>query len=276
MVQLPEPVNKFPEFVRSIVARLKALCPAMGKVKIAQALARAGLHLGATTVGRMLKPGPRTTTPTADREPTIEGHIVTARYPGHVWHVDLTVVPTGGFWTSWLPFALPQCWPFCYWVAIVVDHFSRRVMGTTAFKSQPTCEAVCGFLGRAIAKAQKAPRYIICDRGGQFDCDGFRKWCKRKGIKPPRYGARVKSARGNPPIPNGICGCPFVSARPSAAMSDAAATAYDLLPNHSGEAFLSLEDRSAAAVDCSPDGKRQSGQIGMVMSPFLRFSRTMP
>lgn len=189
LVQLPEPVNKFPEFVRSIVARLKALCPAMGKVKIAQTLARAGLHLGATTVGRMLKPGPRTTTPTADREPTIEGHIVTARYPGHVWHVDLTVVPTGGFWTSWLPFALPQCWPFCYWVAIVVDHFSRRVMGTTAFKSQPTCEAVCGFLGRAIAKAQKAPRYIICDRGGQFDCDGFRKWCKRKGIKPPRYGA---------------------------------------------------------------------------------------
>ena len=58
LVQLPQPVNKFPEFVRYIVQRLKTLCPAMGKVKIAQTLARAGLHLGATTVGRMLKEKP--------------------------------------------------------------------------------------------------------------------------------------------------------------------------------------------------------------------------
>jgi transposase InsO family protein len=106
-----------------------------------------------------------------------------------VWHVDLTVIPTGGFWSSWLPFALPQCWPFAWWIGVVEDHFSRRVMDVTAFKHQPTCEAVCSFLGRTIAKAKKTPRYIVCDRGKQFDCDDFRKWCKRRGIKPPRYGA---------------------------------------------------------------------------------------
>ena len=33
------------------------------------------------------------------------------------------------------------------------------------------------------------PTYIVCDRGKQFDGNGFRVWCKRKGIKPPRYGA---------------------------------------------------------------------------------------
>jgi hypothetical protein len=33
------------------------------------------------------------------------------------------------------------------------------------------------------------PKYIVCDRGGQFDCDAFRAWCKRNGIKKPRYGA---------------------------------------------------------------------------------------
>jgi hypothetical protein len=38
-------VNKFPNFVRHIVQRLKVLCPSLGKVKIAQMLARAGLHL---------------------------------------------------------------------------------------------------------------------------------------------------------------------------------------------------------------------------------------
>ena len=66
-------------------------------------------------------------------------------------------------------------------------------MGITAFKSQPSCRDVCGFLGRAISKAKKAPRHIVCDRGKQFDCDGFRTWCRKKGIKRPRYGAISKS-----------------------------------------------------------------------------------
>ena len=55
LLQLSEPVNKFPDFVRYIVRRLKTLCPTMGKVRIADTLCRAGLHLGATTVGRILK-----------------------------------------------------------------------------------------------------------------------------------------------------------------------------------------------------------------------------
>jgi putative transposase len=115
---------------------------------------------------------------------------VTAKRPNHVWHVDLTTVPTAaGFWTTWLPLALPQCWPFCWWVAVAVDHFSRRVMGVAVFARQPTSLAVRTFLGRTIAKAGTALKYIICDRGSQFDCDAFRHWCRRSGIKPPRYGA---------------------------------------------------------------------------------------
>jgi len=55
LVQIAEPVNKFPDYVGDLVRWLKAMCPTMGKVRIAQALARAGLHLGATTVGRMLR-----------------------------------------------------------------------------------------------------------------------------------------------------------------------------------------------------------------------------
>src|SRR2546428_576323 len=54
LVRLPEPVNKFPEFVGYIVRRLKTLCPTLGKVKVAQILARAGLHLAPTTIRRML------------------------------------------------------------------------------------------------------------------------------------------------------------------------------------------------------------------------------
>ena len=122
LVQLHQPVNKFPKFVRYVVQRLKTLCPTMGKVKIAQTLARAGLHLGATTVGRMLKEKPRHEPSATVSEPGGEGHIVTAKYANHVLHVDLTTAPIGlGFWTSWLPFALPQQWPFCYWVAIAFE-----------------------------------------------------------------------------------------------------------------------------------------------------------
>ena len=51
LVQLSEPVNKYPDFVRYVVQQLKSLCPTLGKMKIAQILARAGLHLGVATVG---------------------------------------------------------------------------------------------------------------------------------------------------------------------------------------------------------------------------------
>ena len=59
LVQLPVPVNRYPEFVRYVVQQLKSLCPMLGKMKIAQILARAGLHLGVATVGRILKEEPQ-------------------------------------------------------------------------------------------------------------------------------------------------------------------------------------------------------------------------
>jgi len=110
-------------------------------------------------------------------------------YPNHVWHVDLTTVPTsGGFGTTWFPGALPQCWPFCWWVAVVVDHFSRRVMGVGVFRKQPTSMDVRAFLARAISRTSATPKYLICDKGSQFWCDGFKTLCRRRGIRP-RYGA---------------------------------------------------------------------------------------
>ena len=91
LLQLSGPVNRYPDFVRYLVQRLKSLCPTMGKVRIADTLCRAGLHLGATTVGRILKEE-RIPDPGDDECPP--GHIVTAKGPDHVWHVDLTVIPT--------------------------------------------------------------------------------------------------------------------------------------------------------------------------------------
>ena len=188
LVQLREPVNKFPDFVRYLVQQLKALCPMLGKVKISQILARAGLHLGATTVGRILKekPIPR---PTEDRKKDGKNRVVTSKYPNHLWQIDLTTVPIGpGFWRIWPPFSLPQFWPFGWWIGVIMDHYSRRIMGITLFQREPTSEAMRAFLGRVIYTAGAKPRHLVCDQGPQFSCDEFEPWCRRKDMRP-RFGA---------------------------------------------------------------------------------------
>ena len=54
LVQTNSPVNRFPDFIRYAVQQIKLFCPTLGKVKIADMLARAGI-LGKTTVGRILR-----------------------------------------------------------------------------------------------------------------------------------------------------------------------------------------------------------------------------
>jgi putative transposase len=182
-------LNRFPEDVGYVVKRLKTLCPSMGKVRIARTLARAGLHLGASTVGRILAEPPKRPPDFTDAERGKKSRVVTAKRPDHVWHVDLTMIPTlGGFWVPWLPNALAQVWPFCWWIGVAVDHYSRRVVGVAVFYKLPTSEQVRAFLGRAIAAAGRAPKYIICDKGSQFWCAVFKGWCKKRGIRP-RFGA---------------------------------------------------------------------------------------
>ena len=40
LLQIRQPVNRFPDLVRYIVRRLKLLCPRLGKVKIAEIASR--------------------------------------------------------------------------------------------------------------------------------------------------------------------------------------------------------------------------------------------
>src|SRR5262249_61262609 len=115
---------------------------------------------------------------------------VTAKRPNHVWHIDLTTTPTSsGWWCSWIPFALPQCWPFCWWIALILDHYSRRVMGFALFRGTPNAVDIRAFLCRAIHVTGQAPRYLISDKGSPFwPCKGYRRWCKRRNVRP-RFGA---------------------------------------------------------------------------------------
>ncbi len=67
--------------------------------------------------------------------------VVTAQCPKQWWHLDLTIVPTvSGFWTPGVPFALPPGGPFCGWVAVAIDPYSRRLMSLAVFPQNPTRE----------------------------------------------------------------------------------------------------------------------------------------
>ncbi len=193
LVQIAEPVNKFPDYVGYLVRWLKSVCPTMGKVGISQTLARAGLRLGATTVGRMLREDTPEKEPdelTLHQEsPPSAGRVVSAKYADHNWHVDLSIIPTAaGFWVPWLPFSKPLRWPFCWWIAVVIDQFSRRLNGFALFKEPPSSVEVCEFLDRVMERTESRPKHVITDKGCQFFCDRFKAWCREHGMRP-RFGA---------------------------------------------------------------------------------------
>jgi transposase InsO family protein len=194
LVQTVDPVNRYPDFVRILVRQLKVLFPTMGSVRMAQTLARAGLHLGATTIRRMTREKSSPDGELDEATSSRSRNRVVAKYPGHTLHVDLTLVPTrAGFWVPWLPFSAPQAWPFCWWVAVAIDQFSRRLVGFAVFPKMPTSPEVCQFLQRAIRASGNTPKYIVTDKGKQFWCRCYKNWCKRRGIRP-RYGAIGKPA----------------------------------------------------------------------------------
>ena len=187
-MRTPVPANRFPDFVHGLVAQLRAFAPAMGKVRIAHLLARAWLHLAPTTVRRWTRTGvtPPMPAPLAPGK-TRSGTTIVAKRADHVWGIDLTVAPTSGWWTPWKPHAVLPVWPFCWWVAAVVDAYSRAVVAFAVFRSQPSGEEIATSLERAVVGHRRQPAHIVSDQGAQFRVD-YRAWCAGRGIKT-RYGA---------------------------------------------------------------------------------------
>jgi putative transposase len=169
--------------------QIKLFCPTLGKAKIADTLARAGIHIGKTTVGRILKEKPFNA-PDPSTDETGKQCRIVSKYPSHTWHADLTAVPiSGGFWTNWIPNAIWQRWPVCWWLLNVVDHFSRRSMGFAVFKCRPTSEEVTTALDRIMFAERIRPKHLIVDQGPEFACEHFEEtWCKARNILP-RFGA---------------------------------------------------------------------------------------
>ncbi len=224
-------MNKFPDVVTGVVQRLKASFPTFGKRRIAQVLARLGLHLSVSTVARKLKahpvallepPLPPVQEPTATStqgalndadddakcdsapisRPQPRKNTLAAKYPAHIWGLDITAVPTFlGFWVPWIPFTIAPSWPFCWHVVGVLDFFSRKIIQTAVFRKNPSAEDISLVLDHAVARAGgEAPKHIVSDKGSQFwshetesASAEFEDWCTRHGVKP-RFGAIGKTA----------------------------------------------------------------------------------
>ncbi|HBT75363.1 MAG TPA: hypothetical protein DEB39_00215 [Planctomycetaceae bacterium] len=95
---------------------------------------------------------------------------------------------TDGLWTPWAPNALTQIHPYSWYILIVIDHYSRRIMGFDVFERQPTANQVISTMQRICTENGVKPKYLISDQGVQFVADEFKSWCKANNIKQ-RFGA---------------------------------------------------------------------------------------
>lgn len=181
LVKAPVPVNKFPDLVVYIVQQLKVLCPGLGYGKIAHFFCREGLHLGTSTVRRMIRrPAAPEPEPTRSRKPRTG---IVARHANHVWHCDLTTVPTSrGLWTSTFPFSYALQWPFCWWLVVLADQYSARILSVALFPKQPTPQQVIDVIARAARRVGVRPEFLLTDKGDQFRAEVYKAWCKRMGI----------------------------------------------------------------------------------------------
>ena len=197
LLKTRQPVNKLPHFVHALVRQLRATFARWAKY---------GLHRcwhapdssflprrsSACWRPRRRRPQVPPVSKSAISEAPRTHRGIRAAYPHHVWHVDLTLVPLRGLWVPWFPFALPQCWPFCWWVFAALDQHSRLVVCQAVFARQPSTEQICTALDAAVRTTGSVPRHLISDRGPQFRGQ-FRAWCARVGTKH-RLGAVGSSA----------------------------------------------------------------------------------
>jgi transposase InsO family protein len=73
-------------------------------------------------------------------------------------------------------------------LAVILDHYSRRVLGFRCFGHQPSSEQIRRFFAEVVGRVGAAPRHLVTDQGKQFCSQHFTSWCQRQDIRQ-RFGA---------------------------------------------------------------------------------------
>lgn len=166
------PVRRCADVVRHIVQTL-TLAGFPGDASVAASLAHAGWRLSRRTVQRIRREKP-VTVPPRPPWPAIQIRCVRARFPHHVWMLDITEIP-----------GLLRL--FSFKVAIAFDVFSRSPLAAWVFLSEPSAADI-GSLFTTAVRRFGAPRHTVSDRGSQFTAETFRRCLARHGVRH-RYGA---------------------------------------------------------------------------------------
>jgi transposase InsO family protein len=145
-----------------------------GNLLIAQTLARAGVKLSRETIRRWRNQGRMPGGADARPRPTKTGPILKAKYPNHIWMLDITEI--AGL------FGL-----FRFKLAVVLDVFSRMPLAGKVFTSEPSAADMVALVEHAAAK-HGAPKHFVTDRGSQFTSDVFRAALIGLGVMQ-RFGA---------------------------------------------------------------------------------------
>ena len=107
-------------------------------------------------------------TPEAEPAPDLVDRTFTAERPDQLWVADITYVPT---WAGFL------------YLAIVLDVFSRRIVGWAMGTSLAT-DLVLDALNMAIAQRQPTAVIHHSDQGCQYTSVQFGKRCQEVGVRP--------------------------------------------------------------------------------------------
>jgi transposase InsO family protein len=69
---------------------------------------------------------------------------------------------------------------------VAIDQLSRNCIGFAVYSKSPSSGQIQSFLGLVIRSSRSTPRYVVTDKGKQFWCASFKRWCKRRDVQP-RY-----------------------------------------------------------------------------------------
>jgi putative transposase len=147
-----------------IHAELAARGIRIGRKRVARVMRAAGLS------GVSRRKGPRTTQrrQNARPAPDLVERDFTAEQPDRLWVADITYIPT---WAGFL------------YLAVVLDAFSRRVVGWSMATHLRT-EFVLDALDMALG--QRRPENVIhhSDQGSQYTSIAFGARCRQAGVRP--------------------------------------------------------------------------------------------
>lgn len=177
------PANKTNEEVASLVWRIFASNPHLGREKIAQMVQRLNVFLSPSGVRHVLRRArPQGSSPKEAKQPkSTEQETsdrvypgIVSKYPNHVWSVDLTVVK------RWL------VWPT--YVLVAIDHYSRKVVRVSPLEGPNSGWTIDALDEDEAMNTHGKPKHLISDQGSVFIGKAFADLMEQWTIQH-RFGA---------------------------------------------------------------------------------------